>query len=106
MNRRRTNRFVIPEAAEGSLRLMQDVYIEQIGTDAVVVVTDAPLTRGEDLLLELPRESGARTIAQVEVASHTTVSSGGTRRYRVVLKLTRPLSPEDEPAMAGSLPRS
>ena len=41
--RRRTNRFVIPEYAQGTFRLMQDVCVEKLNGDLVVLLTDAVL---------------------------------------------------------------
>jgi hypothetical protein len=46
MDRRRTSRFVIPEFAQGTFRVMQDVYIQAVETDGVVLLMDHGLTAG------------------------------------------------------------
>ena len=102
-DRRRTARFVIPEASEGWLRLMQDIFIEHTGADTVVVVTDEPLPRTEGLLVELPRELGARAVVQVQVASAAAIWCGETRRYRTILKSA---DPEAKDGPLGELGRT
>jgi hypothetical protein len=96
-DRRRTNRFVIADVREGSLRLMQDVFVEHTDTATIVVVTDAPLPRAEGLLMELPRELGARSVVPVEVSHTAPLCTGDTHRQRVVLRIAQPPSPTDGP---------
>ena len=106
-DRRRANRFVVPESACGSLRLMQDMYVEQVGSDAVVVVSDVPVSPGEELVLELPRELGSRSIVQVQAQTSTVIWVGETRRYRVRL-VTPSVCPsgngDEEPFRAATSP--
>ena len=75
-DRRRANRFVVPESACGSFRLMQDVYVEQVGSDAVVVVSDVPVSLDEELVLELPGELGSRSVVQVRLRRALCYGSG------------------------------
>jgi hypothetical protein len=84
-NRRRAARFVVPESAHGTLRLMQDVYVERVGVHTIDVLASSPLPLGEGVWLELPSEFGARSAVQVTVDSSGPVSHGDTRRHRLGL---------------------
>lgn len=85
-DRRRANRFVIPEASEGALRIMQDVYVEQINHGLFAVIGDAPLAAGGELMLELPRGTGDRVFVNVEVVDCHPVHVGEIARHRTVLR--------------------
>jgi hypothetical protein len=84
-NRRRADRFVIPEASEGTLRVMQDVFVESTSATQVVLVSDMPLPRDEHLFLELPRELGSRSVVPAQVHKSAPLWSGETRRHRIDL---------------------
>ena len=99
-NRRRSHRFVIPEASDGTLRIMQDVFVESISAARIVVVTETPLPRNEELFLELPRELGTRALAAAHVHNSAVFWSGEARRHRVELAIE---PPRDTPA-TGPLP--
>ena len=89
--RRRTSRFVIPEHSHGTFRLMQDVCVETVQGDAIVIVGDIGLQTGEELILELPRALGIRSVVLVHVVTCNAVWIGETRRYRVMLRSAVPM---------------
>ena len=89
-DRRRANRFVIPEAARGVFRMMQDVYVEQADPEGVSLVADAPLPAGEQLLLELPGGTGSRALVHVEVVESLPVRVGDMVKYRTRLRVLDP----------------
>jgi hypothetical protein len=89
--RRRTSRFVIPEHAHGTFRLMQDVCVEKVRGDEIVIVGDAALQPGEELILELPRALGIRSVVLVHVVQCGAVWAGEARRYRVLLRSNVPV---------------
>ena len=99
-NRRRSHRFVIPEASEATLRIMQDVMVESMNATQVVLLTDVPLPHSEELLLELPRDLGSRSIASAHVQKSAIFWSGETRRHRAELAVHASL----ETPPAGPLP--
>lgn len=88
--RRRSNRFVIPDTSSGTFRMMHDVYVEQISQELFAVVGDGPVSRDEDLLLELPSLHGERTIVSVQVVDNHTVMVGDAHRHRTVLRVVQP----------------
>ena len=89
--RRRGNRFVIPETAHGAFRLMQDVYVEQIDADVFAILGDAPVSHAETLLLELPRGLSERSVVTVEVVDSQAVLVGEVYRHRTILRVVDPL---------------
>jgi hypothetical protein len=89
--RRRTSRFVIPEHSYGTFRLMQDVCVEKVHGDQIVTVGDAGLQAGEELILELPRALGTRSVVLVHVVSCNPIRGGESRRYRVMLRSSVPV---------------
>jgi len=88
--RRRGNRFVIPEAAHGAFRMMQDVYVEQIDAEVFAILGEAPVSAG-NLQLELPRGLGERSVVNVEVVDSQIVLVGDVRRHRTILRVVDPL---------------
>jgi hypothetical protein len=94
-DRRRTNRFVIPDFTEATFRLMQDVCVER-AADQVIVVSDVPLRTGEGMLIELPRELGTRSLTRADVVSCTVVWTGDKRRYRIAMRPERSGEPARE----------
>ncbi len=105
-DRRRTSRFVIPDFTEATFRLMQDVCIERATGEQVILVSDVPLRTGEGMLVELPRELGARSLTHADVVSCTPVWTGDTRRYRVAMRpeRSRELARETRSSHAPTLP--
>lgn len=89
-NRRSANRFVVPDAAQATLRLMQDVWVERVSTRSVLVVSDEALRVGEELELELPCELGMRAAVRVMVEAVTPATSNERRRHRLVLRILTP----------------
>ena len=84
--RRRTNRFVVPSAAQGVFRQLWDVCVEAVEGDLVTLLSDHSLQPLEQLLLELPRALGLRSVVQVEVLGCATVWNGDSRRFRIVVR--------------------
>jgi len=103
--RRRGNRFVIPEAAYGAFRMMQDVYVEQINADVFAILGEAPVSEPGNLQLELPRGMGERSVVNVEVVDSQIVLVGDVRRHRTILRVVDPL-PRPEPAVEQAALRS
>jgi len=89
--RRRTSRFVIPSYTHGVFRQLQDVCVEKIHGDLVTLISEHPMQPLEQLLLELPRALGLRSVVQVEVLGCATVWSGDTRRYRIGVRKDGPI---------------
>ncbi len=100
-DRRRANRFVIPEAARGSFRMMQDVYVERLDAEHVSVLADAPMSPGESLLLELPGGAGARSVISVEVVDTAGLMVGDNQKYRTMLRIVD-LAPRGENGTEGA----
>ena len=88
--RRRTSRFVIPEHTHGILRLMQDVCVDSVDGDEIAIVGDLALQRGEELLLELPRALGIRSVVLVHVLQSSPVV-GQQSRHRIRLRSSVPV---------------
>ena len=84
--RRRTNRFVVPSATQGVFRQLSDVCVEAVEGDLVTLLSDHSLQPLEQLLLELPRALGLRSVVQVEVLGCATVWNGDSRRFRIVVR--------------------
>lgn len=85
-DRRRANRFMLTES-DATLRVMQDVYIEEANATHVTIVTDAPPAAGDDLLIELPPEDDGRPVLRVRASECTLVPFGDRLRHRVVLQV-------------------
>ena len=98
-DRRRTNRFVIPDYSHGTFRVMQDVYIERVDTDHVTVLSDHPLRTGEELMLELPAALGIRAILTVAVTSCVRVRTGDKGTPSPASRPTT--GAQDEPGSSG-----
>ena len=54
-DRRRASRFMLTES-DATLRVMQDVYVEETNATQITIVTDAPPAAGDEVLIELPPE--------------------------------------------------
>jgi hypothetical protein len=85
-DRRRANRFMLTES-DATLRVMQDVYVEEATATHVTIVTDAPPATGDDLLIELPPEDDGRPVLRVRASECTLVPFGDGLRHRVVLQV-------------------
>jgi hypothetical protein len=88
--RRRANRFVIPDASQGTFRMMQDVLVERLDEDRVSVLAEISLPPGESLLLELPGGTGARSVVSVEVVTSEKETLHDVLRYRTILRVVEP----------------
>jgi hypothetical protein len=89
--RRRTSRFVIPEHTHGVFRLMQDVCVDSVDGDRIGIVCDHPLQPEEELLLELPRAFGVRSVTLVHVSNCSPLGLGQGRRHRILLRTSVPI---------------
>ena len=85
-DRRRASRFMLTES-DATLRVMQDVYIEEASATQITIVTDAPPAVGNELLIELPPEDGHRPVLRVRASEYTMVPCGESMRYRVELRV-------------------
>jgi hypothetical protein len=95
IERRRAERFPLIESGVGSLRMVQDVEIAQLGSHNAIVIAPGPLPRGERLLLEIPtaRDAHVCTVL-VRVVDNRVVMDDGSLRRRVHLKMVHP-APRD-----------
>lgn len=98
-NRRRANRFVLPQTGEAALRLMQDVFVERASSDSIEILSHAPLRAEEMATLELPSGHGARVAVSVSVQSSEAVTIGELRRHRLIMRLA-PVPPGTQPTGA------
>ena len=85
-DRRRASRFLLTES-DATLRLMQDVYVEDADGAEIAIVTNSPPALGNELLIELPPEDGHRPVLRVRVSEYTMVPCGDGLRYRVILRV-------------------
>jgi hypothetical protein len=99
--RRRTSRFVIPEHTHGIFRLMQDVCVDSVDGDQIAIVCDPALQPGEELLLELPRALGVRSVVLVHVLQCRPVGVGQGRRHRTVMRSSTPIETPRVRPMTG-----
>jgi hypothetical protein len=84
-DRRRARRFVLPERVHGSLRIMEDVYVERIAAGEVTVLIARPPALNEELLLELAPHGGRRRALSVQALRGGPIAPGDTSRYRATL---------------------
>ncbi len=74
----------------GTLRMVQDIEIAQLGADHAVVIAPGPLPRGERLLLEIPVALNAPPCTVlVRVVDNRVVIDDGSLRRRVRLKVVK-----------------
>jgi hypothetical protein len=84
-DRRKANRFVLPERVHGWLRVLEDVYIERVGQSAIVVVVARPPMPDEELLLDLVPQGGHRRVLRVRRAHSASAGPLERERYRVTV---------------------
>lgn len=90
IERRRAERFHLVDAGVGSLRMVQDVEILQLGSTRAVVIAPGPLPRGERLLLEIPAALDAPPCTLlVRVLDNRVVMDDGSLRRQVHLKMVQ-----------------
>ena len=85
-DRRRASRFTLTES-DAMLRVMQDVYVEEVSATHITIVTDAPPPAGNNLLIELSPEDDGRPVLRVRASECTLVPFGDRLRHRVVLQV-------------------
>lgn len=85
-DRRRASRFMLTKL-DATLRLMQDVYVEETNATQITIVTDAPPTSGDEVLIELPPEDGRRPVLRVRASECMLVPFGDGMRHRVVMQV-------------------
>jgi hypothetical protein len=84
-DRRQAHRFVLPERVHGSLRIMEDVFVERVNADGIVIVVGRPPATCEDLLLDLVPNGGRRRVLRVRAARSSPLGIAEASRYRVTL---------------------
>jgi hypothetical protein len=97
IDRRRTPRRPVLDAAIGSLRVVNDVEIHRLGPTEVTILTDACVPRGERLQLHVQGAGGTGVDLLVEALEHRASVASGRVRQRVRLQILRAL-----PSGAGS----
>jgi hypothetical protein len=73
--------------SDAVLRVMQDVYVEDVNATQITIVSDVPLAAGNDLLIELPLEEDGRPVLRVRASECELVRFGDRLRHRVVLQV-------------------
>ena len=87
MSGRRSHvRFAVAPAAEGVIRVPQDIHVQTNGGSEVVVVSPSPAVVGEHLTLEL-FEEGSSSVVHVEVAESRPIVVDGVVRHRLRLRI-------------------
>ena len=98
--RRSHPRVVVIPAAEGRVRLLRDVVVQQIESTGVVAISREPGTIGEMLVLELP---SGHTVERhyVRVVESRPLVVDGTVRHRLqletVVEAAHPIAPPAQP---------
>ena len=88
-DRRRHQRFVLVDGAEGTFQSLDDVHIKKVDDDKLLIATIAPATPGEILTVEIyGEEDQAESVITGEVTECRPIMTDGTLRHRVVVKVT------------------
>ena len=85
------------DACEGTFQLLEDVMVEEVGADAVKLLSVSPATPGEVVSVEVPREEGqGNAVFRGSVTDSRPVMTDGTLRHRVVVTLDGAPQTEEE----------
>ena len=90
-DRRRASRFISP-GAEGMLRLMQDVQVEQANAGEITVIA-ATRPASREQTIQMRDNAGRRVSLRVQLTTSTVVSCGEMLRHRVVLRVLGAATP-------------
>jgi hypothetical protein len=85
LGRRKHSRFALSEPIDGSLRLREEVAIEQ-GDREVIVLSPEPLRPDEKLTLEIPGDPRRRVSVKVS-ESKPAITGDGAIRHRLRLSI-------------------
>ncbi len=87
-DRRRYQRIVLVDGAEGTFRSLEDVNIEKVDDDELLISTVAPAKPGETLRVEIYSEEDQReSVVTGEVTECRPIMTDGTLQHRVVVKV-------------------
>jgi hypothetical protein len=99
--RRSHPRVVVIPTAEGRIRLLRDVIVQQIDSRGVVAISREPGTLGETLVLELPTGHNVNRLHVRVVESRPQVVDGNvTHRLQLeaVVEAAHPIVPTVQPS--------
>jgi hypothetical protein len=82
--RRRETRFAMSPPWSGSLQTLEDVVVERAAKSDIWVLSSAPASRDDGMILELPREEGTAGV-KVRVAESRPVVVDDRLQHRVRL---------------------
>ncbi len=97
-NRRHATRVNVADERVGWFRVLQDVEIEEIGFGAITILADAPIPRGERMMLR--HQAGELTFQVRAVERHTLIGSSATRD-RIHLEVDSAARIEDAPPVVS-----
>ena len=86
LGRRKHSRFLLAQPVEGSLRVREDVAIEELTDGEVVILSPEPFRPDERLTLEIPGDSRRRLSVRVR-ESRPAVVADGPVRHRLRLSI-------------------
>lgn len=98
--RRSHPRVVVIPAAEGRIRLLRDVVVQEIESTGVVAISREPGTIGEMLVLELPTRHNVERLHVRVVESRPLVVDGAVRhrlQLETVVEAEEPIAPAAQP---------
>jgi hypothetical protein len=88
LGRRRHTRFLLAPPIDGSLRVREDVVIEEWNDREMVILLDEPCSIGERLTVEIPG-GGTRNVSGRVAVCQPAVVGDGAIRHRVGLSIER-----------------
>jgi hypothetical protein len=83
--------------AAGILRILYDVEIEDVSDQAITVLSDAPLRRGERMILWAPADDGGEVPLRVRAVQRHADLASASARHRVTFDVDAIAAPRDEP---------
>ena len=86
LGRRKHSRFLLARPVEGSLRVRDEVAIEEWNDNEVVILSPEPCRADEHLTLEIPGENHRRLSVKVR-ESRPAVVADGPIRHRLRLSI-------------------
>jgi hypothetical protein len=86
LGRRKCLRFLLAQPVEGSLRVREEVAIEEWTNSEIVVLSPEPCRADERLTLEVPGDGRLRLYVKVR-ESHPAVVADGPIRHRLRLSI-------------------
>ena len=95
LGRRKHSRFLLAQPVEGSLRMREEVAIEELTDTDVVILSPEPCRTDERLTLEIPGDNRRRLSVSVR-ESRPIVVADGPIRHRLTLSIEHHSEKETE----------